>query len=33
MQWVQDTNKSNVDNLNKVRHEASRHFGEKKQKE
>jgi hypothetical protein len=26
MQWLQDPNKSNVDNLNNVRYEASRHF-------
>ena len=26
MQWLQDPNQSNVDNLNNVRHEASRHF-------
>jgi len=26
MQWVQDPNQSNVDNLNNVRCEASRHF-------
>ena len=26
MQWVQDPNQSIVDNLNSVRHEASRHF-------
>ena len=26
MQWVQDPNQSNVDNLNNVRLEASRHF-------
>ena len=30
MQWVQDPNRSNVDNLNNVRREASRHFGNKK---
>ena len=30
MQWVQDSNQSNVDNLNNVRHEASRHFRNKK---
>ena len=30
MQWVQDPNQSNVDNLNNVRHEASRHFRNKK---
>jgi hypothetical protein len=26
MQWLQDPNQSNVDNLNNVRHEASRYF-------
>jgi hypothetical protein len=26
MEWLQDPNQSNVDNLNTVRHEASRHF-------
>jgi hypothetical protein len=30
MQWLQDTNQSNVDNLNNVRCEASRHFRNKK---
>jgi hypothetical protein len=30
MQWVQDPSQSNVDNLNYVRHEASRHFRNKK---
>ena len=30
MQWLQDPNKSNVDNLNSVRREASKHFGNKK---
>jgi hypothetical protein len=30
MQLVQDTNHSNVDNLNNVRREASRHFRNKK---
>ena len=30
MQWVQDPNQSNVDNLNNVRHEACRHFMNKK---
>ena len=30
MQWLQDTNQSNVDNLNNVRHEASRQFKIKK---
>jgi hypothetical protein len=26
MHWLQDPNQSNVDNLNSVRHEVSRHF-------
>jgi len=26
LQWAQDPSQSNVDNLNNVRHEASRHF-------
>jgi len=30
MQWVQDLSQSNVDNLNNVRCEASRHFRNKK---
>jgi len=30
LQWVQDPNQSNVDNLNNVRYEASRHFRNKK---
>ena len=30
MRWVQDPNQSNVDNLNNVRCEASRHFRNKK---
>ena len=30
MQWVQGPNQSNVDNLNNVRREASRHFRNKK---
>ena len=30
VQWVQDPNQSNVDNLNSVRYEASRHFRNKK---
>ena len=30
MQWVQDPSQSNVDNLNNVRHETSRHFRNKK---
>jgi len=29
MQWLQDPNQSIVDNLNNVRHEASRHFRNK----
>ena len=32
MQWVQDPGQGNVDNLNNVRHEASRHFRKKKKK-
>jgi len=30
MQWVQDPNQSNADNLNDVRHETSRHSGTKR---
>ena len=30
MQWLQDPNHSNFDNLNKVRRDASRHFRNKK---
>ena len=30
MQWVQDPSQRNVDNLNNVRREASRHFRNKK---
>jgi len=30
MQWMQDPSQSNVDNLNNVRHNASRHFRNKK---
>ena len=30
MQWIQDPSQSNVDNLNKVRHEGSRQFRNKK---
>jgi hypothetical protein len=30
MQWLQDPNQSNVDNLNSVRYEANRHFRKKK---
>ena len=33
MQWVLDRSQSNVDNLNNVRHEASRHFRNKKKME
>jgi len=29
MQWLQDTNQINVDNLNYVKHEVSRHFRNK----
>ena len=29
MQWLQDQNQSNVDSLNNVRREASRHFRNK----
>jgi flagellar basal body rod protein FlgC len=32
MQWLQDPNKSNVDNLTSVRRETSRHFRNKKKK-
>jgi len=32
MQWIQDPNISNVDNLNNVRREASRHFRNKMKK-
>jgi len=31
LQWVQDPSQSNVDNLNNVRCEASRHFRNKKE--
>ena len=31
MQWVQGPSQSNVDNPNNVRHEASRHFRNKKE--
>ena len=31
MQWLQDPKQINVDNLNNVRHEASRHFRNKKE--
>jgi hypothetical protein len=31
MQWLKDPNQSNVDDLNNVRCEASRHFGNKKE--
>ena len=30
IQWIQDPSQSNVDNLNNVRHEVSRHFRNKK---
>ena len=30
MQWVQDPSQSNVHNLNNVKHEATRHFRNKK---
>jgi hypothetical protein len=30
MQWIQDPNQSNVDNMNNVRRDASRHFRNKK---
>jgi len=30
MQWIQDSSQSNVDTLNKVRRDASRHFRNKK---
>jgi len=30
MQWIQDPSQSNVDNLNNVRREVSRHFRNKK---
>ena len=30
MQWIPDPSQSNVDNLNIVRHDASRHFRNKK---
>jgi hypothetical protein len=29
MQWIQDPSKSNVENLNNVRRDASRHFSNK----
>jgi len=32
MQWLQDPSQSNVDSLNNVRREASRHFRNKKKK-
>jgi predicted metal-dependent hydrolase len=31
MQWVQDANQRNADNLNNVRHETIRHFRNKKE--
>jgi hypothetical protein len=30
MQWLQDPNQNNVDNLDNVRHETNRHFRNKK---
>jgi hypothetical protein len=30
MQWIQDSSQSNVDNMNNVRRDASRHFRNKK---
>ena len=30
MQWLQNPNQSNVENVNNIRHEASRHFRNKK---
>jgi len=30
MQWLQDPNKNNVDNINNIQCEASRHFWNKK---
>jgi len=33
IQWLQDPNQSSVDNLNNIRHEASRHYRKKKKKE
>ena len=30
MLWIQDPSRNNVDNLNNVRRDASRHFGNKK---
>ena len=32
MQWIQDTSRSNVDNLNNIRRDADRHFRKKKKK-
>ena len=32
MQWLQDPNQSNVDNLNNIRREGSRHFRNKANK-
>ena len=31
MQWLQDPNQSNIDNLNHVRYEVVRHFRKKKE--
>jgi len=30
MQWIHEPSQSNIDNLNSVRHDASRHFRNKK---
>jgi hypothetical protein len=30
MKWIEDPSQNNVDNLNNVRHDASRHFRNKK---
>jgi len=32
MKWLQDPNQNNVDKTNDVRHQASRHFGNKKKR-
>ena len=31
MQWLEDPNQKNLDNLNNARHKASRHFRNKKE--
>jgi len=31
LQWIQDLKRNNVDNLNNVRHEASRHLKNKRE--